>query len=39
MVTISDSRFERDKDMTSQEREQSLNDMIRLALDTVIEFA
>ncbi len=37
MVTVSDSPFTERK-LTSQEREQNLNNMITLALDTVAEF-
>ena len=36
MFTISDSPFE-DRDMTSEEREKSLNDMIKLALESIIK--
>lgn len=37
ITTVSDSPFDKNE-MTSEEREKSLNDMIELALDTVIEF-
>ncbi|NLL91020.1 MAG: purine-nucleoside phosphorylase [Ruminococcaceae bacterium] len=37
ITTVSDSLFDKNE-MTSEEREKSLNDMIELALDTVIEF-
>ena len=41
LVTVSDGKRDKDgnrKIMTSQEREQSLNSMITLALNTIIEF-
>jgi purine-nucleoside phosphorylase len=37
LTVISDSRFE-SRVLTSEERERSLDDMIKLALDTIIEF-
>lgn len=37
MCSVSDSRFIKVK-LTSEEREKSLNDSIKLALDTIIEF-
>lgn len=37
MFTISDSKFNREANMTSEQREKSLNDMITLALDTIIQ--
>ena len=37
LSTVSDSMFDKN-DLTSEEREKSLNDMITLALDTIIEF-
>ena len=37
LCTVSDSFFDK-RELTSEEREKSLNDMIELALDTVIEF-
>ncbi len=38
MVTVSDSSFEEDGNMTPEEREKSLNNMITIALDTICEF-
>jgi purine-nucleoside phosphorylase len=37
MATVSDNKFG-DRNMSSEEREKSLGDMIGLALDTIIEF-
>ncbi|MEG1650521.1 MAG: purine-nucleoside phosphorylase, partial [Oscillospiraceae bacterium] len=38
MMTVSDSIVAKEPEMTAQEREQSLKDMISIALETVCEF-
>ncbi|MEG0832403.1 MAG: purine-nucleoside phosphorylase [Oscillospiraceae bacterium] len=38
MVTVSDSPYDREHAMTPKDREQSLNNMITVALETVAEF-
>ena len=38
MLTVSDSIVAKEPEMTALERQQSLNDMIRIALETVSEF-
>ncbi len=38
MVTVSDSSFEEDGNMTPEERQNTLDNMIKIALETVCEF-
>ena len=38
MVTVSDSPYDEDGNMTPEERERSLNNMITIALETICEF-
>ena len=37
IITVVDSKFEKDKNLTPEERETSLNEMINLALDAIIK--